>query len=69
MTRRCTSAAPALARFGLILLMLGLVQGCTHLDAVREFGGTAVEVSSYRDAGQTYQESVLTIASCDRRPV
>lgn len=60
-SRHVSTAAPALTRFGLVLMMLGALQGCANLEAVREFGKTAAAVSSYGDAGKAYQESARTI--------
>lgn len=53
--------ASVLTRLGLALVVLGALQGCANLEAVREFGKTAAEVSSYGDAGKAYQESARTI--------
>jgi hypothetical protein len=61
MASRHVSTAPALTRFGLVLVVLGALQGCANLEAVREFGKTVAEVSSYRDAGKAYQKSARTI--------
>ena len=54
-------SALALARVTGVVLFLGVVQGCTNLTAVREFGKSAAEVTSYVDAGKAYQESARTI--------
>lgn len=61
MASRYVSTAPATSWFALVLMVLGALQGCTNLEAVREFGKTAAVVSSYGDAGKAYQESARTI--------
>lgn len=47
----------AVAAFALLLTM----QGCANLEAVREFGKTAAEVSSLPDAGHAYEDSAHVI--------
>lgn len=61
MESRRKSTAQATIRFGLALILLGALQGCANLEAVREFGKTAATVSSYGDAGKDYQDSARTI--------
>lgn len=44
-----------------LALPLLLNQGCVNLEAVREFGKTSAELSSYPDAGKAFTESARTI--------
>ncbi|SDD94548.1 hypothetical protein SAMN05192589_110177 [Paracidovorax valerianellae] len=50
-----------MARVTGVVLFIGVLQGCANLTAVREFGKSAAEVTSYVDAGKAYQESARTI--------
>lgn len=55
------STARTLHRAWALVFVVGALQGCANLTAVREFGKSAAEVTSYVDAGKAYQESARTI--------
>ncbi|GKS90139.1 hypothetical protein [Acidovorax sp. SUPP2539] len=55
------STAQVMLRAWAFVLIIGALQGCANLTAVREFGKSAAEVTSYVDAGNAYQDSARTI--------
>lgn len=62
MYRRIKKGALGMGRFFLLVAAVGALHGCANLTAVREFGKTAAELSSYSNAGRAYQKSAETIA-------
>jgi hypothetical protein len=56
-THNESSTAMVRARHAFVLVAVLLCTGCANLDAVREFGKTAAQISNYPDAGLAFESS------------